>query len=109
MAGTTTTADVRLKVGATSQSVEVRALAPLIEQTSSNFTTAVETHYIQDLALPGRDIQGLVQLVPGITQSARPGGAIFRFRRPLRGFSDSARIIGSWINANRRRSSAERR
>jgi hypothetical protein len=98
MAGTTTTADVHLKVGATSQSVEVSALAPLIEQTSSNFTTALETHYIKDLALPGRDIQGLVQLVPGITQSAGPGGTIFGFDSQFGGFPDPSHIIG-WESA----------
>ena len=39
-AGTTTTADVRLQVGSTSQLVEVTAAAPLVESTASNFTTA---------------------------------------------------------------------
>lgn len=99
-AGGIVTADAHLKVGATAQTVEVSAMAPLIEETPSNFTTAVQTQYIQDLALPGRDIQGLVQLVPGITQSAGPGGTVFGFDSQFGGFPDPSHIIGSGISAN---------
>ena len=99
-AGTTITADAHLQVGATAQKVEVSAFAPLIEQTPSNFSTAVETRYIQDVALPGRDIQNLVQLVPGITQSVGPPGTLFGFNSEFAGFPDPSHIIGSAVSAN---------
>jgi len=59
-AGTVTTADAKLTVGAVSQRVEVTAKPPLVEATPANFTTALETKYIQDVPLVGRDIQALV-------------------------------------------------
>jgi len=99
-AGATTTADAQLKVGSVSQRVEVTAAAPLVETTPSNFTTAVETRYIQDLPLAGRDIQGLVQLVPGVTQSTGPGGTLFGFNSQYGGFPDALHIVGSGISAN---------
>jgi hypothetical protein len=100
LAGKTTIADAELKVGATSQSVEVTAAAPLVEATPSNFTTDLSTHYIQDIPLPGRDIQALVQLVPGITQSFGPSGTMFGFDSAYGAFPDPDHIVGSAIGAN---------
>jgi len=59
-AGTTVTQDAELKVGATTQSVEVSARAGLVETTSSNFSTGVSRRYIDNLPMQGRDIQTLV-------------------------------------------------
>jgi hypothetical protein len=98
--GKTSTADGQLKVGATSQSVEVTAATPLVETAPSNFTTAVSTHYIQDIPLPGRDLQALVQLVPGITQSLGPSGTLFGFNSAYGGFPDPDHIVGSDVSAN---------
>ena len=55
-AGLTTTADAQLKVGSTTQTVEVTAAVPLVQSAPSNFATALQTRYIQDIPLPGRDI-----------------------------------------------------
>ncbi len=99
-AGTTTTAHATLKVGATTQTVEVTAEATLVESTPSNFTTALQTRYIQDIPLQGRDIQSLVQLVPGVTQSTGPSGSLFGFNSQFGGFPDPQHIVGSGISAN---------
>jgi hypothetical protein len=58
-AGVTTAADATLKVGAMNQHVEVSAAAPLVDTSSSNFETPLESRYVQDLPLQGRDIQSL--------------------------------------------------
>jgi len=99
-AGVTTTVDATLRVGATSQRVEVTAAPPLVEGTPSNFTTPLQQVYIQDVPLPGRDIQALVQLIPGVTQSAGPSGAIFGFNSQFGGFPDPLHIVGSNVSAN---------
>jgi len=99
-AGVTTTVDAVLQVGATSQRIEVTAAPPLVEDTPSNFTTSLQQAYIQDVPLPGRDIQALVQLIPGVTQSAGPSGAIYGFNSEFGGFPDPLHIVGSNISAN---------
>ena len=63
-AGTTTNADGEMKIGQTTERIEVTAEPPLLETTSSNFSTGVSTRYLEDLPLQGRDIQTLVQLFP---------------------------------------------
>ncbi len=99
-AGTTTSADAQLKVGATTQTVEVTAAAPLVESTPSNFTTGLTERYIQDVPLQGRDIQSLVQLIPGVTQSTGPSGTLFGFNSQFGGFPDPLHILGSGISVN---------
>ena len=99
-AGTTTTADGRMQVGTTSQHVEVKAEVPLVETTSSNFTTVLDRNYIENMPLQGRDIQTLVQLIPGVIQSAGPSGANFGFNSQFGGFPDPLHLVGSSISAN---------
>ncbi len=99
-AGRATAANVTLKVGDSSQKVEVTAEVPLIESSSSNFTTAVDSHYIADLPLQGRDIQTLVQLLPGVIQSSGPSGASFGFNSQFGGFPDPLHLVGSGISVN---------
>lgn len=100
IAGTTSTADAGLKVSSTSQSIEVKAEAPLVETTPSNFTTVVERTYIENMPLQGRDIQTLVQLIPGVIQSSGPSGATFGFNSQFGGFPDPLHLVGSSISAN---------
>ena len=75
--GTTTTVDVQLKVGAITETVEVSALPALVDSTPSNFATALQPGLINEIPLEGRDIQALVQLIPGVTQSSGPSGSLF--------------------------------
>ena len=78
-AGVTSQQDLTLRVGALTQSIEVTAAAPLVDSTPSNYTTSLQSRYIRDVPLQGRDIQTLVQLIPGVTQSTGPGES-FRVR-----------------------------
>ena len=99
-AGTSITIDGHMQVGATSQHVEVKAEVPLVETTSSNYTTALDRNYIENMPLQGRDIQTLVQLIPGVIQSAGPSGANFGFNSEFGGFPDPLHLVGSSISAN---------
>ena len=48
----------------------------------------------------GRDIQTLVQLLPGVTQSVGPSGSVFGFDSQFGGFPDPTHIVGSGISVN---------
>ncbi len=100
VAGTVTTVNTQLQVGPTTQRVEVTAAPPLIENTPANFTTEIQQNYIQSIPLEGRDIQSLVQLIPGITQSTGPTGSLFGFNSQFGGFPDPLHLVGSGISAN---------
>ena len=99
-AGTTVTQDAELKVGATTQRVEVTAQAGLVETTSSNFTTGVARRYLDNLPLQGRDVQTLVALFPGVIQSSGPSGAVFGSNSQFAGFPDPLHLVGSSVSAN---------
>jgi hypothetical protein len=99
-AGTTVTSDVQLKVGPTTQRVEVSAQAQLVETTSSNFSTGVARRYLENIPFEGRDIQTLVQLFPGIIQSSGPSASVFGFNSQFGGFPDPQHLVGSSISAN---------
>ena len=100
IAGGTTTVDAQLQVGSTTQQIQVTATPPLVENTPSNFTTNLQQTYIQAIPLAGRDIQALVQLIPGITQSTGPSGSLFGFNSQFGGFPDPLHLVGSGISAN---------
>jgi outer membrane receptor protein involved in Fe transport len=71
--GSTATADVRLEVGKTSQSIEVHANAPLLHTTSSEVGTTVQGSFVAALPLQVagqvRDPLQFVELTPGFSGS----------------------------------------
>lgn len=99
-AGTKVTVDGVLSVGNVAETINVRAEAPVIESTASNFSTNVQTKLLQEVPLVGRDIQTLVQLLPGVTQSVGPSGSVFGFDSQFGGFPDPTHIVGSGISVN---------
>lgn len=99
-ANTTTDVNAELKVGSVTQVVQVSAAPPLIQSAPSNFSTNLGSEYIQNIPLPGRDIQTLVQLIPGVTQSSGPSGSVFGFDSQFGGFPDPQHLVGSGISAN---------
>jgi hypothetical protein len=81
----TATVSIRLKVGAETQQVEVRADAALVQSTVSSLGETVMEHEILDLPLDGRNFSQLGLLQPGVVPltprlleaggPARPGQA----------------------------------
>jgi hypothetical protein len=101
IAASTTTVDAALKIGTTTQTVQVSAEAALIQNTATNFNVATLTpQMINSLPMQGRDIQTLVQLMPGVTQSTGPSGSVFGFDSQFGGFPDPLHLVGSGIAAN---------
>jgi hypothetical protein len=98
--GSTITEDGVMRLGQLTETVNVSSAPPVVETTASNFTTSISTQIIDKVPIVGRDIQTLVQLMPGITQSVGPTGASFGFDSEFGGFPDPTHIVGSGISAN---------
>lgn len=63
-----------LKVGVTTETVEVHESAsPLIDMTSNAIGSTIDMKQIEDLPLGGRDLTQLANLVPGVTQNPNGG------------------------------------
>ncbi|MGA8273708.1 MAG: carboxypeptidase-like regulatory domain-containing protein, partial [Candidatus Sulfotelmatobacter sp.] len=110
--GRTTDLPLTVKVGSSSQSVEVSAAGEVLETTTNTLATTVVADSIQDLPLNGRDVLPFAQLVPGAqiggdlrftTYNSMPNGAISisvdgtnnnfqRFRTSTTGFFEAAAL-----------------
>ncbi|HET9165824.1 MAG TPA: TonB-dependent receptor, partial [Candidatus Angelobacter sp.] len=66
LVGTTATQNFTLTPGAVSETVEVTATAPLVDQTKTDVSTNITPEQITDLPLIGRDIADLAYLAPGV-------------------------------------------
>ncbi|MGO9269856.1 MAG: carboxypeptidase regulatory-like domain-containing protein [Terriglobia bacterium] len=99
-AGQETKVDGQLKVGSTHQTVEVKAAESLLETTSANTSTSVESQIISDMPLPGRDLQQLVYLLPGVQSDAGPPGSNFGFNSQFGIFPDPTYVQGSDVSVN---------
>jgi hypothetical protein len=66
LVGTTATQNFTLTPGAVSETVEVTAAAPLVDQTKTDVSTNITPEQITDLPLIGRDIGDLAYLAPGV-------------------------------------------
>ena len=70
----TTRVDVMLQVGQVAESVEVKAVAALVQSTTSDLGETVQQKQVQTLPLNGRIFSQLVQLMPGSLPSGQGGG-----------------------------------
>src|SRR5436309_2805569 len=71
--GQAVTINFTLPVGTQQAEITVSGEAPLIEVTQTQLRTNISSQYIENLPLQGRDQFALMQLVPGLTPSLRPG------------------------------------
>src|SRR4051812_33509300 len=67
-----TTADFSIQAGGMEQTINVEAVAPLIETEENRLSTLIENRRIEELPLNGGDFNSLLTLVPGVQRS--PGG-----------------------------------
>ena len=70
-AGTTTTADITLELGALTESVTIAATQPLIRRDHHQVGGVVTREQIERLPLNGRNFLELAKLEPGVTNPAR--------------------------------------
>ncbi|HJY87348.1 MAG TPA: TonB-dependent receptor [Candidatus Acidoferrales bacterium] len=75
------TLDLKLVVGAVTQTATVEAHAAPIETTRTGMASTVDTHQIANLGLNGRDFLNLILLTPGVTRDVRQGDLAFAGQR----------------------------
>ena len=92
--------DATLTVGSAQQKVEVTAATPLLETSSSNFSTTVPQRTIDDTPVAGRDLLQLVYLLPGVSNVAGPPGSNFGFNSQYGSFPDPSHAQGSDVSVN---------
>ena len=75
-AGTRPRLDLRLELGQVSESVEVMAVAPLVNSTTTDLGVVISRAKVDSLPLNGRNFQQLVGLQPGVVNapSSSTGG-----------------------------------
>ena len=72
--------NIRLEVGAATQSVEVRADATMVDTESATAGNVVAEREIQDLPLNGRNAFSMLELTPGVINNTNPVNAGFGSR-----------------------------
>jgi hypothetical protein len=100
LAGQVLREDAQLKIGATSQRIEVTAGAQVVETAAANFSTTLQSSVIQNLPLAGHDLQQLVFLMPGVNVLAGPPGTNFGFNSEFGTFPDPTHVLGSDVSVN---------
>src|SRR5215469_11706408 len=66
LVGRTATQNFTLKPGTVTETVEVTAAAPLVDQSKTDVSTNITLEQISDLPMIGRDIADLAYLAPGV-------------------------------------------
>jgi hypothetical protein len=69
LVGQTATADVRLRPGAATQTVEVEATNPLLDVSKTGVGIEITPTEVKDLPLVGQDVANLAYLAPGVKQT----------------------------------------
>jgi hypothetical protein len=100
LAGQVLREDAQLKIGATSQRIEVTAGAQVVETAAANFSTTLQSTLIQSLPLAGHDLQQLVFLMPGVNVLSGPPGSNFGFNSEFGTFPDPTHVFGSDVSVN---------
>src|SRR5262249_44531252 len=72
-ASTTSTADVRLTVGSTAETVEVTGAAPLLHTEAADLSTTFTQAEVQGLPNPGNDLTFVAQTAPGSVMNTGSG------------------------------------
>jgi hypothetical protein len=77
--------DLRLEVGAVSETVEVRSEGAAIQTESSERSAVIDSREITELMAKGRDVMALLQLLPGAVDDATGSETLGQFSMPTMG------------------------
>jgi len=77
--GQTALANVKLEVGATSETITVTEQGALLQTEDANISSNFDTNQIQNIPNPGGDITYVAQTAPGITMNSATGGGYGNF------------------------------
>lgn len=94
--------DIRLEIGATSDSIDVTAAAPLLETDTSAVGQVIDSKAMANLPLNGRQFWQLAQLTPGTVftpggQDITSGGQGIRASRVQLRISGNSRLSSGWL------------
>jgi len=92
--------DAQLKLGESRQMVQITAAPPLIQTGASNASTTLSSTTVQSVPLAGRDLQQLVNLLPGVNNVEGPPGTLFGFNSAYGSFPDPEHVQGSNVSVN---------
>ena len=98
-AGDRVRVDARLQVGQLAENVTVAAESPLLQTDTATVSSLVSTQAVQDLPVSGRNVQQLVQLVPGAFEGL-PNSLASGTRPDDRRQTSAISINGSLDNQN---------
>src|SRR3984957_11863890 len=77
--GQTALANVKLEVGATSETITVTEQGALLQTEDANISSNFDTNQIQNIPNPGGDITYVAQTAPGIIMNSSTGGGYGNF------------------------------
>lgn len=100
VAGQVLEEDVELKLGTSVQTVQVRAAPALVQTGATNVSTTLPRSTVQAIPLAGRDLQQLVNLLPGVNNVEGPPGTLFGFNSAYGSFPDPEHAQGSNVSVN---------
>jgi hypothetical protein len=94
--------DIRLAIGATSDSIDVTAAAPLLQTDSAAVGQVIDSKAMANLPLNGRQFWQLAQLTPGTVftpggQDITSGGQGIRASRVQLRISGNSRLSSGWL------------
>lgn len=89
-----------LKVGQVNQTVEVTAVPPEIQTSSSTISSTVDATTVRELPLNGRDWTSLAALEPGVSSIQNQVGTGFSANKGNRGFGNQLTNGGHRANEN---------
>jgi len=89
-----------LKLGASRQMIQVTAAPPLVQTGATNASSTLSGNIIESVPLAGRDLQQLLNLLPGVNNVAGPPGTLFGFNSAYGSFPDPTHVQGSNVSVN---------
>jgi hypothetical protein len=99
--------DIRLEVGAVSDTVEVTAEAAQVQTASAERSGTLDSKQVMDLMARGRDVMSLLQILPGVVDDNTGGDTLGQYSTPTmagtRSFYNSLNIDGISGNTARGR------
>ena len=74
--------DVKLQLGATSETVEVVAAAAPVQSASAERSAVLDSKQVMELMARGRDVMAMLQIMPGVVNDATGGDTLGQFTTP---------------------------
>ncbi len=74
--------EIKLQVGATSETVEVKAEAATVQSESADRSAVLDSHEVTDLMARGRDVMAMLQVLPGVINDNTGSDVLGQFTTP---------------------------